>query len=388
MRRFKRAVRKFVRSLYALADKLPQRLRFLAVCIPLAPIVLAILVVVLIAVGAKNVAAASAKGAADLPALPSPASDAAHTAAGDVVISLPSPSPTPAPIASPTPSPTPDPTLKRGDQSEEVTRLQERLMRLGYLDIDEPTLLFGPATEDAVQRFQRQIGVAQDGIAGPETLDRIYADDAPKYLLKLGMDGDDVKELQLQLVDLGYMTRATGHYGDETTAAIKEFQKRNSLSADGLTGEATMDRLYSDKAVMSASKAKEKRRKANISEMIKTAKAQLGKKYVLGNRGPNSFDCSGLVYYCLKTAGSNRTRLTAAGYSKVDDWEKITDINKLKAGDLILFYDNDFTKVGHVGIIISSTLMIDASSGNGKVMKREYKTPYWKKHFVCGRRPW
>ena len=59
-----------------------------------------------------------------------------------------------------------------------------------------------------------------------------------------------------------------------------------------------------------------------------------------------------------------------------------------KKGDLICFYSDNYSKIGHIGIVISSSMMIDASSSNGKVVRREYKTTYWKKHFYCGRRPW
>ncbi len=340
----------------------------------------------LLASGSKAAPTAKDGDLAAVAAFDSPTGSAAGFASDDIVITVPTLAATP--TAPPTPTPAPDPTLKRGDESEEVTKLQKRLIELGYLDIDEPTLLFGPATEEAVRYFQRQTGVQQDGIAGLDTLTRIYADDAPKYVAKAGMEGGDIEELQLQLIDLGYMKHATGYYGDETTAAIKEFQSRNGLSADGLAGEATISTLYSDGAKESSSKTKEKRRKANIDIMITTAKNQLGKKYVRGKRGPDTFDCSGFVYYCLKAAGSNRNRLTAAGYSGVSDWEKKTDINKLKKGDLIFFYDDGFTKVGHVGIILDSTYMIDASSGNGKVVKRTYKSSYWEKHFVCARTPW
>ena len=61
---------------------------------------------------------------------------------------------------------------------------------------------------------------------------------------------------------------------------------------------------------------------------------------------------------------------------------------QLKKGDLICFYSDNYSKIGHIGIVISSSMMIDASSSNGKVVRREYKTTYWKKHFYCGRRPW
>ena len=323
-------------------------------------------------------------------------STAANAASTDVT-PAPTPVPTPSPTPVPTPTPTPDPTLKRGDESEEVQELQERLMHLGYLQLDESTQKFGPATEDAVILFQRQVNYTeslgttldQDGIAGLQTLSLLYSDDAPKYCVKFGMKGDDISDMQLQLKDLGYMSAVTGYYGETTVAAIEAFQDRNGLSADGLAGEATFELLYSPEAKESASKAKAARTKANISKMIEVAKKQLGDRYVLGARGPDKFDCSGLVYYCLNQAGSNRNRLNAAGYSRVDDWEKITDIDDLKKGDLVCFYSDDFSKVGHIGIVINSSgEMIDASSRNGKVVRRTYLSSYWRKHFYCGRRPW
>lgn len=303
---------------------------------------------------------------------------------------------TPSPTPKPTPTPTPEPILHRGVESEKNHELQARLMELGYMDADVTTNLFGPATEHGVELFQRQVNFTEslgvtldeDGWAGEQTLSLLYSDDAPRYCVKEGMSGDDVSAMQLQLVDMGYMKKTTGYYGDETKAAMKEFQSRNGLTADGLAGEKTYEMLYSPDAKESKSKAQQARTKANISKMIEVAKSKLGCKYVLGNTGPNSFDCSGLVYYCLKQAGSNRRRLTAAGYSQVSDWEKITSINSLKKGDLICFYSDDYSKVGHIGIVVSSGMMIDASSANGKVVRRSYTTSYWKNHFVCGRRPW
>jgi len=303
-----------------------------------------------------------------------------------------------APVSTPRPTPaaTPNPILKRGMDSEEVKKLQETLMDLGYLDIDESTSHFGPATEDALKRFQRQVNFSdwldveleEDGVAGVQTLSILYSDDAPKYILKFGMEGDDITAMQRQLKGLGYMSATTGYFGEKTVEALKDFQDRNHLSVDGLAGSKTSDLLYSPEARESATKAKQARTKANIETMISVAKKQLGKPYVLGAEGPSKFDCSGLVYYCLSQAGSNRNRMNAAGYSRVSDWEKIEKMGDLKRGDLIFFYSNDYSKVGHVGIVLSSSEMIDASSSNGKVVRRSYTSSYWKKHFVCGRRPW
>jgi len=295
----------------------------------------------------------------------------------------PSPSPTP----TPTPTPTPDPTLKQGDENERVQQLQQRLMELNYLDLDESTMRFGPATQYAVELFQRQHELAQDGIAGPATLDLIYSDTAKKYTLLEGTTGSDVDSLQRQLIDLGYLDNATGYYGTETAAAVMDFQERNGLSVDGKTGEQTLSLLYSPDAVESATKEKEAVRYANIQTFLEVAANQLGDPYILGNVGPNSFDCSGLVYYCLQQAGSSRGRYNAAGYSQVDDWEKITSMQDLQIGDLLFFHTNG-KSVGHTGIYIGNGEMIDASSSNAKVVQRSCFTSFWESNFVVARRPW
>lgn len=296
---------------------------------------------------------------------------------------------TPSPTPVPTPTPTPDPTLYRDMPDDpRVAELQNRLMELGYMDSDEATLHFGPATEYAVELFQRQHDLAQDGIAGIETLGIVYSDDALKYTLKEGYKGTDVDKFQRQLKDLGYLSKTTGYYGTETIQAVKDFQRENGLAVDGLAGVKTFNLINSDDAKQSPSLAKAARTKANISKMISTAKSKLGCKYVLGAEGPNTFDCSGLVYYCLKEAGSNRRRLNAAGYSGVSDWEKISYSN-LKRGDLLMFWSSTAkTRIGHIGIYMGGGEMIDASSSNGKVVRRAMNTSYWKSVFYCGRRPW
>ena len=310
-----------------------------------------------------------------------------ETPSGDLIeISLTTPSI--APTSAPTP--TPDPTLKKGMDDERVKELQDRLMELGYLDLDESTMHFGNATADAVIRFQRQHELQMDGIAGGDTLLMIHSDEAKPYTLLQGTSGTDVDGFQRRLIELGYLSssKATGYYGDETIAAVKAFQERNNLSADGKAGEKTFDLIYSPNAIASASKSQQTRRRANILEMIEVAESKLGSTYVLGAEGSKTFDCSGLVYYCLKEAGSNRGRYNAAGYAQVSDWEKITSMSNLEKGDLLFFYNKARTKIGHVGIYIGSGRMIDASSSEGKVVKRSCTTSWAKGQFVYARRPW
>ena len=67
--------------------------------------------------------------------------------------------------------------LTVGAKGEEVTRLQQRLKDLGYLSgkVDGQ---FGGGTKRAVISFQRRNGLSTDGVAGEETLARLYAEDA------------------------------------------------------------------------------------------------------------------------------------------------------------------------------------------------------------------
>lgn len=338
------------------------------------------------------------------------------------------------------PKATPEPTaqyatLKKHDKSEAVTTLQHRLMELGYLDIDEPTNYFGSSTETALILFQRQHELKQDGVAGNETQTILFSDAAEKYCLKEGADGQDVKALQEQLVDLGYLSEndVDRVYGPVTVAAVEAFQKRNGLHVDGLAGEKTLELLYSDGAKISKElqrqqeaeaaakkKAEEEARKkaeeeakkkaeatkkakttpkatkkptatpkkdTRIDKFINAAASKIGCEYVLGAKGPNKFDCSGLVYYCLKQAGVSGNRLNAAGYSQKSSWKKIESIGSLKRGDILFFRSDTNKSVNHTGIYVGGGNMIDASSGNGKVMKRPLSA-YWKRNFVCARRPW
>ena len=59
------------------------------------------------------------------------------------------------------------PTVRKGSKGEAVKGLQNALTQRGsHADVDG---VFGPATENAVRQFQRDFGLSEDGIAGPDT---------------------------------------------------------------------------------------------------------------------------------------------------------------------------------------------------------------------------
>jgi peptidoglycan hydrolase-like protein with peptidoglycan-binding domain len=138
--------------------------------------------------------------------------------------------------------------LRPGDSGVAVADVQNYLAVLGYFE-GESSLLFGPATEDAVRRFQADNGQVVDGIVGPATLEQILINIGPPSLiprdnLRLNDAGTQVLELQRRLADLGWFTGAeTGFFGPETEAAVVAFQEARGIRTDGIVGQETADAL-------------------------------------------------------------------------------------------------------------------------------------------------
>lgn len=112
---------------------------------------------------------------------------------------------------------------------------------------------------------------------------------------------------------------------------------------------------------------------------------QMGKPYVWGGSGPDSFDCSGLVYYCLNQAGYSISRQTAASYAENEAWERINSISELEVGDLMFFRQADESSISHVGIYIGNNMLIHASYSNGRVLITTI-TNWYTTNFRWGRR--
>lgn len=94
---------------------------------------------------------------------------------------------------------------------------------------------------------------------------------------------------------------------------------------------------------------------ANI--LVENAKELLGVKYVWGGNTPQSgLDCSGLLYYIQKKAGSEVGDMTASGYSKLG---KKIPIGEQKVGDFLFFG----YPVTHCAIFIGNGYMIESRGG-------------------------
>ena len=103
----------------------------------------------------------------------------------------------------PVPETEPAPEYYRiGLEHENVAKLQQRLMELGFMDNDEPTEYYGSVTQAAVKTFQRQNNLAQDGIIGPSTWEAIMDPSAKYYATQSGDQGEDIQRIQSRLYEL------------------------------------------------------------------------------------------------------------------------------------------------------------------------------------------
>lgn len=103
-------------------------------------------------------------------------------------------------------------------------------MELGFMDNDEPTEYYGPVTQTAVKSFQRQNGLAQDGIIGPSTWEAIMNPEAKYYAVGNGDQGDDIQRIQVRLYELGYLATedlVTGNFGDKTQEAVLKLRLKS-----------------------------------------------------------------------------------------------------------------------------------------------------------------
>lgn len=87
---------------------------------------------------------------------------------------------------------------------------------------------------------------------------------------------------------------------------------------------------------------------------VATALAQVGKPYVLGTAGPDTFDCSGLVCYSYGYARGRTTYQMINSLKSTGDWK--TSMSQLNYGDLI------FTSSGHVGIYLGGGQLVHAAT--------------------------
>lgn len=119
--------------------------------------------------------------------------------------------------------------LVEGNSGEQVKYLQYGL-RIKCFNSKSVDGIFGPATTASVKRYQTSKGLSSDGKVGDGTWNALK---------------EDIKPIQQALKTKGYYSGTVdGISGAGTYDALVKFQKEYNLTADGMAGKTTLEKLY------------------------------------------------------------------------------------------------------------------------------------------------
>ena len=241
-----------------------------------------------------------------------------------------------------------DDSLRMGDSGSAVKDLQTKLKKLGYYSgtVDST---FGSGTYAAVRAFQKKYNLTADGVAGSETLKKLDSayknanSDKDDDSLRKGATGRAVKDLQTKLKKLGfYNAYVDGSYGDTTVAAVKAFQKKYNLTADGVAGSETLKKLDSAYKNADSDKDDDSLRKGATGSAVKNLQTKLKKlgfynAYVDGSYGDTTV--------AAVKAFQKKYNLTADGVAGSETLKKLDSAYKNANSDK----DDDSLRKGATG---------------------------------------
>ena len=156
--------------------------------------------------------------------------------------------------------------LRTGSTGSAVEQLQFWLNTLAQYESSIPSLtvdgVYGSGTASAVRAFQRKYGLTVDGVVGQTTWSSLYdqfrsiqSDNGtpnayPGTALREGSSGQNVRLVQfwLKIARTVYPSLSNvtvdGRFGSATAAAVRRFQRYFGLTADGVVGRTTWQKLY------------------------------------------------------------------------------------------------------------------------------------------------
>jgi len=108
-----------------------------------------------------------------------------------------------------------------------------------------------------------------------------------------------------------------------------------------------------------------KKPSTEAAKLMQVARSKTGCPYVSGAAGPNRFDCSGYVAYCMHKAGIKLRRGTAASYYKAG-YNVGRNISRAQQGDIILYSSGG--SIIHCGIYAGNKKVYQATCSRGTAL--------------------
>lgn len=248
---------------------------------------------------------------------------------------------------------------------ENVRRYQTALQNKGY-DVGGIDGIAGDKTYNAILKFQSDNGLDADGMCGTQTQTKLFGASqgggTTSSTLKLGSNGSLTRYLQIMLNTMGYSLSVDGIFGPNMEAAVKDYQSKNGLDADGICGGGTWSKLFSQYRVNVSG--------TGVQKFVNVAKheVKIGFHEDNGNNinpygqwyGINGKEwCAMFVSFCADQAGImdtivprySYTPTGASWYRNRGKYHKRSSGYMPKTGDTIYFYRPEKGRIGHTGIV-------------------------------------
>lgn len=150
--------------------------------------------------------------------------------------------------------------LSLGDEGTTVGAIQRQLTNLGLYN-GPISNVYGELTRTAVINYQRSVNLTPDGVFGRQTdqalFDSIFPSVVPQGVqqtsdrvytlgqraLRLGDEGQDVRDLQTLLNTQFSPLTIDGVFGQDTDTTVRNFQRQYNLLDDGIVGASTLNVL-------------------------------------------------------------------------------------------------------------------------------------------------